>query len=60
MLITAYQPPSTATYIVPLQIIGGAPWMESDRYDIQATADCSGGPILREQLQLMVRSMLHS
>jgi uncharacterized protein (TIGR03435 family) len=42
-----------------LQIIGGPSWMDSDRYDIQATADCSGGaPLAREQVQLMIQSML--
>src|SRR5579883_2303787 len=41
-----------------LQIIGGPSWMDSDRYDIQATADCSGGVLTREQLQLMIQSML--
>jgi uncharacterized protein (TIGR03435 family) len=41
-----------------LQIIGGPSWMESDRWDIQATADCSGGVLSREQLQLMIQSML--
>jgi uncharacterized protein (TIGR03435 family) len=32
--------------------------MDSDRWDIQATADCSGGVLSREQLQLMIQSML--
>ena len=32
--------------------------MDSDRFDIQATADCSGGAISRAQLQLMIQSML--
>jgi len=41
-----------------IQIIGGPNWMDSDRYDIQATADCSGGVLSREQLQLMIQSML--
>jgi uncharacterized protein (TIGR03435 family) len=41
-----------------IQLIGGPSWMESDRYDIQATADCSGGVLSREQLQLMIQSML--
>ena len=41
-----------------LQIIGGPAWMESDRYDIQAKTDCSGGTIPRERLQLMLQSLL--
>jgi uncharacterized protein (TIGR03435 family) len=41
-----------------LQIIGGPAWMDSDRYDIQAKADCSGGALSREQSQLMIQSML--
>ena len=32
--------------------------MDSDRYDIDAKADCSGGTLTREQLQLMIQSML--
>src|SRR5215470_10115772 len=32
--------------------------MDSDRYDIQAKADCSGGALPREQMQLMLQSML--
>src|SRR3954471_14106658 len=31
-----------------MQIIGGPPWMDSDRYDVQAKADCSGGKLSRE------------
>src|SRR5262245_37020289 len=41
-----------------LQIVGGPNWMDSDRYDIQAKADCSGGALPREQMQLMLQSML--
>jgi len=41
-----------------LQIIGGPNWMDSDRYDIDAKADCSGGTLTREQLQWMIQSML--
>src|SRR5262249_5240093 len=36
-----------------LQVIGGPGWMDTERYDIQAKADCSGGPLPREQMQLM-------
>jgi uncharacterized protein (TIGR03435 family) len=58
LLQNAYQKPSTAGPAGPIQIIGGPAWMDSDRYDVQATADCSGGVLTREQLQLMIQSML--
>jgi uncharacterized protein (TIGR03435 family) len=32
--------------------------MDTDRYDVQATVDCSGGVVSRQQFQLMIRSML--
>jgi uncharacterized protein (TIGR03435 family) len=41
-----------------IPVIGGPSWLDSDRFDVQAKADCGGGVISREQLQLMVRSML--
>jgi uncharacterized protein (TIGR03435 family) len=58
LLQNAYQRPSTGGPLGQLQIIGGPNWIDSDRYDIQATADCSGGVLSREQVQLMVQSML--
>jgi uncharacterized protein (TIGR03435 family) len=59
LLQNGYQPlASGGGPIGQLQIIGGPNWIDSDRYDIQATADCSGGVLSREQLQLMVQSML--
>jgi uncharacterized protein (TIGR03435 family) len=58
LLQNAYQRPSTTGPVGPIQIFGGPSWMDSDRYDIQATADCSGGVLSREQVQLMVQSML--
>jgi uncharacterized protein (TIGR03435 family) len=58
LLQTAFQRPSTGGPVAQLQIIGAPAWIDSDRYDIQATADCSGGPVSREQLQLMVRSLV--
>jgi uncharacterized protein (TIGR03435 family) len=51
----------TQAYSLPagqLQIIGGPSWIDTDRYDIEATPDCSRGALPPEQLQLMVRSML--
>jgi uncharacterized protein (TIGR03435 family) len=41
-----------------LEIIGGPVWMDSDRSDVQAKADCQGGSLPRTQLQLMVQSLL--
>jgi uncharacterized protein (TIGR03435 family) len=58
LLQTAYQRSSNTPLSGQLQIIGGPGWMESDRYDVQARADCSSGAIPRERLQLMVQSML--
>src|SRR5215471_14835687 len=58
LLVTAYQQPSTGGPVAPLQIIGAPAWMESERYDVQAKADCSGGAVSREQMQLMVRSLV--
>ena len=43
---------------IQLQIQGAPSWMDSELYDIQAKADCSGGAIPREQMQLMVQSLL--
>jgi uncharacterized protein (TIGR03435 family) len=41
-----------------LQVIGGPNWIDSDRWDIDAKADCSSGTLTREQTQLMWQSML--
>jgi uncharacterized protein (TIGR03435 family) len=41
-----------------LEIIGGPPWMDSEQFDLEAKADCSGGPINRDQYRLMIQSML--
>ena len=58
LLQNGYAINSPGTPIAQLQIVGGPNWIDSDRYDVQATANCSGGPIPREQLQLMIQSML--
>src|SRR5262249_21320644 len=58
LLQMAYGRPNNNALFGQLQISGGPNWMDSDRYDIEAKADCSGGVLSREQLQLMVRSML--
>lgn len=58
LLQQAYQKTSTGTPISQLQIIGGPSWMDTDRYDVTATADCSGGVLSREQVQLMIQSLL--
>jgi len=58
LLQFAYQDSNVGFLGGQLQVIGGPNWMDSDRYDIQAKADCSGGTIPREQVQLMVQSLL--
>lgn len=58
LLQQAYSRNSNANTGGQIQLIGGPGWMDSDRYDIQAAADCSGGVLSREQLQLMIQSML--
>jgi len=55
---TAYQKAGNTPLGAQLQIIGGPSWMESDRYDVQAKTDCSGGSFSRERVQLMVQSLL--
>jgi uncharacterized protein (TIGR03435 family) len=57
VLQKAYQRLST-TPIPPIQIIGGPSWIDSDRWDIDAKFNCSGGALSSEQLQQMVTSML--
>jgi uncharacterized protein (TIGR03435 family) len=58
LLQTAYQRAGNTPLSGQLQIVGGPSWIDSDRYDVQAKADCSGGAIPRERLQLMVQSLL--
>jgi uncharacterized protein (TIGR03435 family) len=58
LLQMAYQSAGSTPLTGRLEIIGGPGWMDSDRYDVQAKADCSGGKIPRETLQLMMRSLL--
>jgi len=58
LLQNAYGRPGAGVPFGQLQIIGGPSWIDSDRWDVQATADCSGGVLSREQVQLMVQSML--
>src|SRR5215475_10328300 len=58
LLQQAYSKNSNAGPGGQIQLVGGPSWMDSDRYDIQATADCSGGVLSREQLQLMIQTML--
>src|SRR5262249_29292885 len=57
LLQRAYQRLSV-TPVAPIQIIGAPSWIDSDRYDIQATANCSAAAFSSEQIQLMFRSML--
>jgi uncharacterized protein (TIGR03435 family) len=58
ILTTAYSKAGNTPLSGQMQIINGPAWLEADRYDIEAKADCSGGAIANEQLQLMVQSML--
>jgi uncharacterized protein (TIGR03435 family) len=57
LLQDAYRRPSN-TPTAAIQIVGAPAWIDSDRYDIQATANCSGRALSREQVQQMVQSML--
>lgn len=41
-----------------IEIVGGPSWMDSERYNVEAKADCSGGVLSRDQLVLMIQSML--
>jgi uncharacterized protein (TIGR03435 family) len=58
MLLQVAYGPIGNTLGSQVQIFGGPPWMDSERYDIQAKADCSGGKLSREQTQLMMQSLL--
>ena len=58
LLQIAYGNASNAGPGGQLQIVGGPSWIDSDAYDIQATADCSGGALRLEQLQQMIQSLL--
>jgi len=58
LLQMAYQQAGNTSLSGQLQIVGGPGWMDSERYDVQAKADCSGGTLPRERLQLMVQSLL--
>jgi hypothetical protein len=58
LLTQAYQKLVDGQPFGQLQIIGAPSWIDADRYDIEATTNCSGGGPLPEQLQLMIRSML--
>jgi uncharacterized protein (TIGR03435 family) len=58
MLIGIAYQPNSGQPGPQIQIIGGPGWLDSDRYEIQAKADCSAGPISRQDMQLMVQSML--
>ena len=52
------KPNATGGGFQQTQIIGGPNWIDSDLYEINAKADCSNGPIPREQMMLMIQSML--
>src|SRR5262245_8280783 len=54
----AYQKGTAAGPGLQLQVIGAPNWLDSELFDVQAKADCSNGAIPREQMQLMIQSML--
>src|SRR5262245_54224399 len=56
LLQVAYRPPTSGPG--QIQIIGAPAWADSDRYDMEATVDCSGGVLATGQVPLMVQSML--
>jgi uncharacterized protein (TIGR03435 family) len=58
LLQMAFQRAGNTSLAGQMQIIGGPGWMDSERYDIQAKTDCSGGTFSRDRLQLMVQSLL--
>jgi uncharacterized protein (TIGR03435 family) len=63
LLMTAYGQASLGNVppgqpIGQMQIIGGPGWIDFGRWDIQATMDCSNGPVSREQFQLMLQAVL--
>jgi len=58
LLTQAYQKLVNGLPFGKLQIIGAPSWIDADRYDIDATTNCSGGGPSPEQIQLMIRSML--
>jgi uncharacterized protein (TIGR03435 family) len=57
LLESAYQR-SSPGIVSQLEIIGGPNWIDADRYDVEAKADCNSGPITREQYQLMIQSLV--
>jgi uncharacterized protein (TIGR03435 family) len=58
LLQIAFSRPENNPLSGQLQIVGGPSWMESDRYDVTAKADCSGGTFSRQQLPPMMQSLL--
>ena len=54
----AYQRNAPGAPVGQIQISGAPSWIDSDRYDIQATIDCSGGTLTRDQVLQMVQAML--
>jgi len=58
LLTQAYSRQNETGPAQPLEIVGGPQWMDSDRYDVEAKADCKEGTVSRDQLALMVQAML--
>jgi uncharacterized protein (TIGR03435 family) len=58
LLQTAFRSSGNTSLSAPMQIIGAPDWIESEHWEVEAKADCRGGPISRDRLQLMVQSLL--
>src|SRR5215831_19209298 len=58
LLQNGYQRIAPGAPVGQIQIIGAPNWVDSDRFDIQATMDCSNGVLSSDQVQLMVQSMM--
>jgi len=56
MLLQAAYQRSTPGTVSDFQVFGGPSWIDEDQYDMDAKADCSGGPIRLDQYHLMVQS----
>src|SRR5262245_7388661 len=52
------QPGVPAPPLMNAQIIGGPSWMDTELFDIQATAETNGGTIPQDQVGLMLQSLL--
>src|SRR5262245_4585412 len=58
LLEAAFRNPNGGLLQPPLQIVGGPNWIDRERFDVQAKADCNSGRIAQDQIPLMLQSML--